>query len=288
MGNALERTGGGGFELVPAPGEPAPWVAALFNRWNGRRELTENSVADFVAALVRGDVVRRDGRPYAPASIASMLYALQRSILDTFHEKRDSLQFQLQVKAMTARAKAPRVDKSINDSKTYAPKEIKQLINAADKRTGALIEFAFLTGLRVSELIHVRVDDCTFMGDKVIVRVRHGKGLKERKIPVQAAIVKEVMAVYQSDTYLFQNWHPRSRNGRFTRATINRMLDRIGYEGVTPHKFRHAHATNLLRSETLKSVADRLGHSDPATTARIYDKNTVAYASLLRLDREIK
>jgi integrase/recombinase XerD len=147
-------------------------------------------------------------------------------------------------------------------------------------RDKALIELLYSTGLRVSELTHLRVSD---LDTRVGLLRCVGKGDKERLVPVgrqalaavqhylqeaRPALLRKRRANTQPAAYLFIN-----RNGsRISRIGVWRILAQHGRRAgirsqLSPHKLRHSFATHLLeRGADLRSVQMMLGHADISTT----------------------
>ena len=147
-------------------------------------------------------------------------------------------------------------------------------------RDRALMELLYSTGLRVSELTHLRVSDLDMrMGCLRCI----GKGDKERLVPVgrqalaavqryldqsRPQLLRRRNAKAQPEAWLFVNRH----GGRFSRIGIWRILSQYGRRAgfraqLSPHKLRHSFATHLLeRGADLRSVQMMLGHADISTT----------------------
>ena len=146
----------------------------------------------------------------------------------------------------------------------------------AAARDRAILETLYSAGLRVSELVGLRVRDVDLIGGTLRAM---GKGRKERLVPMGSYSVQAIrrylatLTPEQSDPErpLFQN---RLR-GRLTDRSVRRILNRyLGQVSVTlkvsPHALRHSFATHLLdRGADLRSVQELLGHSS-LTTTQIY------------------
>lgn len=164
--------------------------------------------------------------------------------------------------------------------KSLQPHEVEALLKAPDKSTSdglrdiAMLELLYATGLRVSELIHVKIDDLVM--DAGFLRTI-GKGSKERIVPF-GDTAKDAILEYlakgrpelakDADPYLFL-----SRLGRpMTRQSFWMKITRYAREAgiathISPHMLRHSFATHLLENGAdLRSVQMMLGHSDISTT----------------------
>lgn len=145
---------------------------------------------------------------------------------------------------------------------------------------GAVVVLLANTGLRVSELCNLRLQDVEISERRGRVVVRMGKGEKYREVPLNAEArraLQEYLAVRPTvaDDRLLVG-----RRGPLTASGVWRIVAKYAREAgveATPHVLRHTFATRLLREAgaDLVVVSDLLGHSDPRTTAR-YVRSSVA------------
>lgn len=149
------------------------------------------------------------------------------------------------------------------------------LIDDFSYRNKAMFELLYATGMRVTELIDLKLQDIDL--DSATVRVM-GKGSKERIIPLVDYALK-YMSLYIDEyrnkllkkewtDYLFLNNHGKkiTRQGFF--KVIKKRRDEIGLKKeLSPHTLRHSFATHLLNhGADLRSIQELLGHSDIGTT----------------------
>lgn len=159
--------------------------------------------------------------------------------------------------------------------------EVDRLEQACDlskwkgQRNRTIIEVLFSCGLRVSELINLRLSDL-FLNEKFI-RVM-GKGKKERLVPISESAVKELQYWFMDrnlmkikpgeEDFVFLN----RRGGHLTRMMIftivRRLAEAAGIEKtISPHTLRHSFATALLEGgANLRAIQDMLGHERISTT----------------------
>ena len=129
-------------------------------------------------------------------------------------------------------------------------------------RDYALILFLYATGVRITECLEVREDDI----EGEWLRVRHGKGEKERYIPIarealQALRVYQDACQYSKQRSLWLNY----RYEPLSRISAFKITQK--YMGVSPHALRHSYATGLiLGGADLRVVQELLGHSSLLTT----------------------
>lgn len=153
--------------------------------------------------------------------------------------------------------------------KTLIGDEAGRLLAAIRKPHHKLIaSMGLYLGLRISEILDRRVEDFDF--DRCICRVWHGKGDKDRAVPIPAKLLPELLAWCAGRTgWLFPS---HSRTGRLGPRSVQRMIRSAARRAgitrkVTPHVWRHTCASQLLRSGAdIIEVRDILGHSSVATT----------------------
>lgn len=149
------------------------------------------------------------------------------------------------------------------------------LSKAEGARNRAIIEVLFSCGLRVSELVNMKLSDL-YLEDRVLL-VR-GKGNKERLVPVSNKVIADLKRWFfdrnlmkikpGEDDYVFLN----RRGAHLTRTMILIMVKRQAEEAgikktISPHTFRHSFATALLQGGAdLRSIQAMLGHEKIDTT----------------------
>lgn len=152
---------------------------------------------------------------------------------------------------------------------------------AARLRDEALFEVIYGAGLRVSEACNLDLDDLTAENAKSEVRVRQGKGRKDRIVPVGGKAVAAV-AVYLPHRAAWIAKAKRAdlaalfitpRGRRLDPRTVRRLLARrevaTGVRQVSPHALRHSFATHLLgEGADLRAIQEMLGHASLQTTQR--------------------
>lgn len=178
---------------------------------------------------------------------------------------------------------APKAAKPL--PKILKPADIEALISATSEKDPAsairlkcLIEMGYASGMRISELVSLKLD--AVLRDPAFLIIK-GKGGVERLVPLNPSArqaLKEYLAVRshflppqdKQNPYLFAS---RSKDGYLTRRRVGQLLDEaailagIDPEKVSPHVLRHAFATHLLEGGAdLRVVQTLLGHADIATT----------------------
>lgn len=162
--------------------------------------------------------------------------------------------------------------------------EIEALLGAVDTsnapglRDKAMLELAYGCGLRVSELVGVKVTD--FIMDGAILKVT-GKGSKERLVPVGGYAREALVDYINRGLPGLKRDRAKSQGRLFLSAKLGKPLTRVGFwtllkgyvskagltSRVTPHTLRHSFATHLLEGGAgLREVQELLGHASIDTT----------------------
>ena len=137
-------------------------------------------------------------------------------------------------------------------------------------RDRAMIEMLYATGMRVSELINLKITDIDH--NRLVVKVM-GKGSKERLIPY-GEVASDYLNVYlknrkeinSNEIFLSNRGKKITRSAFWNRIKLYLKKENLK-ESISPHTLRHAFATHLLnRGADLRSVQILLGHSDLSTT----------------------
>lgn len=140
-------------------------------------------------------------------------------------------------------------------------------------RDVAILETLYSTGIRVSELVGLDIDNIDFISGVIKVR---GKGKKERLAPIgdqamwaiRQYINKRDLKFGQEKKSLFLNKNGTRLSDRSVRRLIEKYIRNLSIkEHISPHSLRHSFATHLLdRGADLRSVQELLGHANISTT----------------------
>lgn len=178
---------------------------------------------------------------------------------------------------------APRIGRKLPD--TLSVEEIDALIQAIDlskdegERNKAMLETLYGCGLRVSELVELKLSDLFF--EEGFIKVT-GKGNKQRFVPI-GAITQKYILIYKNqvrshlsiqkgfEDTLFLN----RRGKKLTRAMVFTIIKQLAVvinlnKNISPHTFRHSFATHLLENGAdLRAIQLMLGH-ESITTTEVY------------------
>jgi len=170
------------------------------------------------------------------------------------------------------------------------PDEIESLFNSIDtekhigKRNKLIMEFLYGTGVRVSELCAIKLNDIDYSQGLVLI---HGKGSKDRYVPLHENLIQQLQEYVlmtrdellqkslEPNKFLFLNNRGNPITPRGIRLVINKIInDSEENLKISPHTLRHSFATHLLNNGAdLRSVQELLGHSHLSST-QIYTKVT--------------
>ncbi len=151
--------------------------------------------------------------------------------------------------------------------------EVKRLIEHIDltKKSGIrdrlIVEFLYGSGLRVSELTNMKLNQININAGFVIVL---GKGSKERVVPMGEELIywlKKYIEVFEPKLYLLQGRNKKPITRQYVWKILKMLATNAGIDHITPHTLRHSFATHLLQNGAdLHTVQLLLGHSDISTT----------------------
>ncbi|MDB4404762.1 site-specific tyrosine recombinase XerD [bacterium] len=178
---------------------------------------------------------------------------------------------------------SPKIGRKLPD--TLSTIEINTLIAAIDlsapqgERNRTIIETLYGCGLRVSELITLKMSDLFF--DEGFIKVT-GKGDKQRFVPIGESTITYIN-IYRNDIRVHQEINPFAKDTLFlnrrgkplTRAMIFTIVKRLALKAgikktISPHTFRHSFATHLLENgANLRAIQQMLGH-ESITTTEVY------------------
>lgn len=152
--------------------------------------------------------------------------------------------------------------------------EVCDLSNAFGQRDRLILEMLYATGVRVGELVSIKVSDINFSSRTILIL---GKGNKERIVPY-GDYCEEILKLYLKDGYLSLNNQNspylflNARGGKLTERGVRYLLEEIikktsVQKNISPHMIRHSFATHLLNQGCdLMTVQKLLGHESIKAT----------------------
>jgi len=180
-----------------------------------------------------------------------------------------------------AAVRTPKQDKRLPRFLEY--EDVKKLIETPPvdtwlgARDRAILETLYSTGMRVSEIVALNMDDIDFLGEAVHIR---GKGKKERIAPIGSSALQVIQHYMEfrdkraqsngnfDSKVLFVNKHGKRLSTRSIRRKMDKYLKISGMDpAISPHTLRHSFATHMLNNGAdLRSVQELLGHQSLSTT----------------------
>jgi len=241
------------IKLGPSAIEPVKHLAVRSRLWRGERQR---------AILVR-EVERHQGDLCLPGDARCASLERDQTVSDLI---RESQRLKAEGKYEQANAVQDQIVKLLQTPKDG------DILGARDK---AMLECMYSTGIRVSELVGLNLEDVDFAG--AVIKVR-GKGRKERLAPMgvtaiaaiqkylalRGGVVKDALPTGA----LFVNKHGQRLSTRSVRRKLDKYLIEAGLDpDISPHTLRHSFATHMLNhGADLRSVQELLGHQSLSTT----------------------
>ena len=171
---------------------------------------------------------------------------------------------------------------SEQEVEVYTESEVERLLffiqneSKVSVRDKLIIYILLYTGIRVSELVSIKLKDIDLLTLQMMI---YGKGGKLRGVPLRAEVVKEIQTFLATERkeHRFNNSEYlllTQRSGKMDRDAVNKLLNKYGrILGIQmrPHKFRHTFCTRLLKAGVpLSTISKLAGHSSIQTTVEFY------------------
>ena len=261
------------YDRAKSPSAVSPDVAAT---------ITPNTVTKFIVDAdpdsIRDFLSHLGTKDYSAATMARKIATLR-----SFYKwsNRRGLTKTNPMTAIRTPRQAKRLPKAVSVEqieKLLATPSDRDVLGLRDR---AMLETLYSTGLRVSELVGLDIEDLDDTGEAIRVR---GKGKKERIVPLGThalQAVRRYVAMVQGDGRyapwwkdesrprpLFVNKHGKRLSSRSVRRKLDKYLTSAGLDPeISPHTLRHSFATHLLENGAdLRSVQELLGHQSLSTT----------------------
>jgi integrase/recombinase XerC len=236
-----------------------------------------DSMCQANADLIRGFLTHLGDQQYSAATMARKIATLR-----SFYKWAERRGY-ASANPMTA-IRTPRQAKRL--PKAITIDQVEKLLAAPgdgdvlSRRDRAMLETLYSTGIRVSELVGLQMDDLDLTGEALRIR---GKGKKERIVPLGSHAIggiQRYLELLKADPKfanaangtgrmpLFVNKHGGRLSSRSVRRKLDKYLKQVGLDpSISPHTLRHSFATHLLdNGADLRSVQELLGHQSLSTT----------------------
>ncbi len=171
-----------------------------------------------------------------------------------------------------------------------SPEEIVNMIESVDNpKHKLMISLLYASGVRVSELVSIKIEDLDLQ--KRLLKVRQGKGKKDRYTILSVKVTEQIKNYIQipppQSNYLFS-----SHDGHVTIRTVEEVIKQACQKAkinspLSPHSLRHSFATHLMENGTkIEYIQQMLGHKDIRTT-RIYQHISTKHLEKIKSPQDI-
>lgn len=215
----------------------------------------------------------RGGRRYSPATINRKISAAKHRIRYAFKHGSfaDILRTSYQLETILGEVKLKRIDPApAAGGRSVDLDEVKRLSKETkDKTIGLMVRFLAGTGVRISEMLSVRISDLRpESGNLIGIRVL-GKNRKERCVHVNADLVKHIYTHFKGSDFLFEHDGRKFSRVSVTNRIKHESLRILGRE-VSAQQLRYAWAREQIRrGKSVRAVAAVLGYADPGPAAKL-------------------
>jgi integrase/recombinase XerD len=221
----------------------------------------------------------RDGKRYSPATINRKIAAAKSRIRYAFKNSSsaEKLRAKYQLEEILKEVKLKRVGNiALPAEKVLSVEEAKKLAKGTrDATINFMVRFIVGTGVRVSEMLAVRLVDIRPSVDGFAEIRIVGKGRKERVIHAKASFVDLVRDHFRGSTYLFEHDGKPFNRISVTNRIKHESLRTIGRE-VTAQQLRYTWAMiQIQRGKNVQAVASILGYVDPGLAVRMFPPKTL-------------
>jgi integrase/recombinase XerC len=273
----------GGFLLGAYGGDGASTEAVPLDREQGGTATavatqTEQKVDELLLAVdvneARSYLTFLNEKAYSKATIARKLATLRSFYKFLVKTNRCPANPLSSVRTPKQEKKLPRFLEYEEVKRLLETPPVETWLGARDR---AILETLYSTGIRVSELVALNMDDIDFLGEVVHIR---GKGKKERITPISSSALQAIQHYMEfrnkraqnngsfDAKVLFVNKHGHRLSTRSVRRKMDKYLKMAGLDpAISPHTLRHSFATHMLNNGAdLRSVQELLGHQSLSTT----------------------
>ncbi|HAA23795.1 MAG TPA: integrase [Cytophagales bacterium] len=241
------------------------------------KRYSSNTIASYISALrlIKGALKTPAWEQVTEPDLFQVIYTL-------IHHKKASVSYQKQLIMATqlfyreVYQRTLHLDQMLPQKRpktlpvVLSVEEVKSmLVSLTNKKHKALLSVLYAGGLRVGELLRLRLEDVD--SARMIIHIRQSKGQKDRQVPLTQpllSLLREYFTAYRPKDYLFEG--PKGKP--YSATSVNAIIKRVGKaQGITKkisaHTFRHSYATHLLEKGTdIRVIQQLLGHNSLKTT----------------------
>lgn len=156
---------------------------------------------------------------------------------------------------------------------------VERISSIGNMKHRMIVSVLYGSGIRLSELLDLRITDID--GDRKTIFVRHGKGGKDRCVPISEKLIQDLREYYRQyrpKSFLFEGQF----GGRYSSTSVQNVCRK--HMKCNPHLLRHANLTHLIESGVhISEVSKRAGHSKIETTHSTYSHIATTFNSITLL-----
>ncbi len=228
-----------------------------FNLWNKGHNIQAGRILAFLKEL---------SFSVKPQTLQNYKQALKYSIKLSIYDVRQLATLDAFFKEL----KTVKADSKIYTEQVLTKKEYETLIAHCPEKISLICKVLHHTGLRISELLSIRLSHCKHDGVYTYVQIV-GKNRKARRVILDRFLYNRIVRAFNSSDHLFAS----HRGGSYSREHICRLINKYSLEflgrSIHPHTFRHSFATrHIKRKHSVKAVSNYLGHSSTSITEQMY------------------
>ncbi|GIU68487.1 MAG: hypothetical protein KatS3mg001_337 [Candidatus Pacearchaeota archaeon] len=172
-------------------------------------------------------------------------------------------------KDITKEIKRPKREKKLPEVLTK--EEIKRLLSSVkNKKSKLMLSLMYSCGLRVSELINLKIEDLSL--EEKIGKIKLGKGKKDRFFNIPSMLIPQLRKQIKKQKNKNQEFLFSGPKGKLSERNVQKIVKKAAKKAgikkqISPHTLRHSFATHLLENGTdIRKIQELLGHSSISTT----------------------
>ncbi|HMW59304.1 MAG TPA: site-specific integrase [Leptospiraceae bacterium] len=241
-----------------------------FNTRNHSQNISAESIQNYIISLEEGHFRTPKNSVYSLSSIRCVKSALKKSISISFRSHPNGYILVAAIEALFKDLKIATPDQKVYSSHILNQNDIESLIRNSTKKIGLMIRTLAITGMRISEMLSIRLNDSQPFGENTLIRIV-GKRLKERQIMLPSDLFHYIVSVFQGSEFLFENANKRPYRRQYVLREISRKGKKSLNRKIGCHTLRHSFITMLIDAGiSLKKVSQYVGHSSTDITSSKY------------------
>lgn len=214
----------------------------------------------------------RDVRPLKPQSQAVLAYNIKKLIIEKVGIDYDTdLPTKFAIDSVFQKFSLNKYRNQYRVEDVPSLQDVHTLITEAGLRTSLISAFLYMSGMRVSEMCRIRLEDLVLEAGCYRVKITQKGGSKNDPI-VRKELIDQVRLVFKGRRFLFETRAGIQYNRKTVSAMIRAEAERLVGKRITAHSLRHAFATHMVQKgeADIAAISRQLGHSSPSTTLKMY------------------